>query len=283
MSEPFVIHRGVDFGEGPRWRDGRLWFSDFYRHAVYSIGPDGGDERVEVALGDEQPSGLGWLPDGTLLVVAMKARQVLAVDAGGSVRVHADLSGVATGMANDMVVSAEGHAYVGNFGFDLVGGAAFAPADLAHVTPDGDVRRVESPLAFPNGSVITSDGRTLIVGETFAGRYTSFTLADDGHPVEPRIWSTVEGSAPDGCCLDAEGAVWMADVVGNRFARVHADGTVSRVVSVDGAAVACMLGGDERRTLFGFVSPGSHPDEVAGRGLSTVVAIEVDVPAAGLP
>ena len=110
MSEPFVIHRGVDFGEGPRWRDGRLWFSDFYRHAVYSIGPDGGDERVEVALGDEQPSGLGWLPDGTLLVVAMKARQVLAVDAGGSVRVHADLSGVATGMANDMVVSAEGHA-----------------------------------------------------------------------------------------------------------------------------------------------------------------------------
>ena len=283
MAAPSVVHTGLDFGEGPRWRAGRLWYSDFYRHAVFSIGPDGEDARVEVDLDDEQPSGLGWLPDGTLLVVAMQARQVLAVDAGGEVRVHADLSGVATGMANDMVVSADGHAYVGNVGFDLIGRAEPAPANLAHVMPDGEVRRVAHPLACPNGSVITPDGRTLIVGETLGGRYTAFTLDEEGHPVTPRVWAAVEGSMPDGCCLDADGAVWMADLPGRRFARVHADGAVSHEIPVDGAAVACALGGPERRTLYGFVSPGAYPEDVAGKGLSSIVAIDVEVPAAGQP
>ncbi|MEM9466863.1 MAG: SMP-30/gluconolactonase/LRE family protein [Actinomycetota bacterium] len=279
MREYTVVHTGVDFGEGPRWHDGRLWFSDFYRRGVYSFGDDG--ERLELTI-DDQPSGLGWMPDGTLLVVAMISRRVLAVSPGGDVREHADLSAVATEKCNDMVVSADGHAYVGNFGFDLEGRASFEPAHLAHVSPDGEVRRVDHPLRFPNGSVITPDG-TLLVGETFGGRYTAFDLDPDGHPVNPRVWAEYDGLTPDGCCLDAEGAIWVADFVGKRFARVHEDGSISREVPTDDHAVACMLGGPDGTTLYGFLSPGSHPDEVAGKALTRIVAIETDAPRAGLP
>ena len=149
MSEPTVVHTGVDFGEGPRWHDERLWFSDFYRQGIFSIGDDG--ERRELAV-DDQPSGLGWMPDGTLLYVSMTAKRVMAVSPGGEPVVHADLSQIATHFCNDMVVSVDGHAYVGNFGFDLENQAPFETAYLAHIAPDGAVCRVEHPLAFPNGS-----------------------------------------------------------------------------------------------------------------------------------
>ena len=280
MREPTVVHTGVDFGEGPRWHDERLWFSDFYRQGIFSIGVDG--ERRELAV-DDQPSGLGWMPDGTLLYVSMTAKRVMAVSPGGEPVVHADLSQIATHFCNDMVVSVDGHAYVGNFGFDLENQAPFEAAYLAHIAPDGEVRRVEHPLAFPNGSVIAPDGSTLIVGETFGGQYTAFDLDDDGHPVNPRVWAAVPGASPDGCALDADGAIWMSDFVGQRFARVHEGGEVSAEIPVDGAAVACMLGGPDGRTLFGFVSPGSHPDEVAGKGLTKIVSVEVDTPRAGCP
>lgn len=280
MSEYTVVHPGIDFGEGPRWHDGRLWFSDFYRHAVFSLGDDG--ERLEVEI-DDRPSGLGWMPDGTLLVVAMLSQRLLAVSTDGAIREHADLSGIATERCNDMVVSETGHAYVGNFGFDLDAQESFAPAFLAHVTPDGDAHEVDHPLAFPNGSVITPDGSTLLVGETFAGRYTAFDLADDGTPTNPCIWAEFEGLTPDGCCLDAEGAIWVSDFVGKRFVRVHEDGSISREIPTEMHAVACTLGGPDQTTLYGFISPGSHPDEVAGKGLTSIVAIETDVPRAGLP
>jgi sugar lactone lactonase YvrE len=280
MREPTVVHTGVDFGEGPRWHDERLWFSDFYRQGIFSIGVDG--ERREPAV-DDQPSGLGWMPDGTLLYVSMTAKRVMAVAPGGESVVHADLSQIATHFCNDMVVSVDGHAYVGNFGFDLENQAPFEAAYLAHIAPDGEVRRVEHPLAFPNGSVIAPDGSTLIVGETFGGQYTAFDLDDDGHPVNPRVWAAVPGASPDGCALDADGAIWMSDFVGQRFARVHEGGEVSAEIPVDGAAVACMLGGPDGRTLYGFVSPGSHPDEVAGKGLTKIVTVKVDTPRAGCP
>jgi sugar lactone lactonase YvrE len=280
MREPTVVHTGVDFGEGPRWHDERLWFSDFYRQGIFSIGVDG--ERRELAV-DDQPSGLGWMPDGTLLYVSMTAKRVMAVAPGGESVVHADLSQIATHFCNDMVVSVDGHAYVGNFGFDLENQAPFEAAYLAHIAPDGEVRRVEHPLAFPNGSVIAPDGSTLIVGETFGGQYTAFDLDDDGHPVNPRVWAAVPGASPDGCALDADGAIWMSDFVGQRFARVHEGGEVSAEILVDGAAVACMLGGPDGRTLYGFVSPGSHPDEVAGKGLTKIVTVKVDTPRAGCP
>ncbi len=157
-----VFYEGLDFGEGPRWRDGRLWLSDFYAGEVSSFGPTG-DRRVEVSL-DDQPSGLGWLPSGELIVVAMKSRQVRRVGADGTVHLHADLGAIATGPCNDMVVDARGNAYVGNFGFDMEGGDPFGPADLALVRPDGSTEVAATDLRFPNGSVITPDGSTLIVG-----------------------------------------------------------------------------------------------------------------------
>ncbi len=280
MSELELVHTGVDFGEGPRWHDGRLWFSDLYRHAVFSLGDDG--ERLEVEL-DDQPSGLGWMPDGTLLVVAMTTQRLLAIDDAGQIREHADLSSIATDLCNDMVVSADGHAYVGNFGYDFMAGADVSPAYLAHVTPDGGVRRVDHPLRFPNGSVITADGSTLIVGETQGARYTAFTIDADGHPIDPYVWVAIEGGTPDGCCLDAEGAIWMSDVRNDRFIRIHRDGTISREFRVDDHAIACMLGGPEDRTLFCFVAPSALPGDAAGNGLARIYAVDVDVPRAGLP
>jgi sugar lactone lactonase YvrE len=276
-----VFHTGLDFGEGPRWHDGRLWFSDFYRHGVFTVDEQGRETRIVTVEG--QPSGLGWLPDGTLLIVSMTDRRVLALGPDGALRTHADLSGVGAGHCNDMVVAADGTAYVGNFGFDLEAGGEMAPTALARVAPDGTVAVAAEDLAFPNGSVITPDGSTLIVGETFGGRYTAWDIGPDGSLGNRRVWAALEGHTPDGCCLDAEGAIWMSDVVNNRFCRVHEGGKISETIGVDANAVACMLGGDDGTTLFMFVSPGFHPDDVAGRGATRILTTSVDVAGAGRP
>ncbi|MEM7140790.1 MAG: SMP-30/gluconolactonase/LRE family protein [Actinomycetota bacterium] len=276
-----LVRSGIDFGEGPRWHDGKLWFSDFYRHGVFTLDADGTETRVVTV--DQQPSGLGWMPDGTMLIVSMLDHKVLALGADGELREHADLSGVATGKCNDMVVAADGTAYVGNFGFDMDGGADFAVATLAGVRPDGSVFAAASDLRFPNGSVITPDGSTLIVGETFGSRYTAFTIADDGSLSDRRVWAKIERSFPDGCCLDAQGAIWMSDVSNRRFCRVHEGGEISETIEVDQLAVACMLGGDDGRTLHLLISPGAAPEDVDGRAGSVIMTTRVDVEAAGLP
>ncbi|HET6836287.1 MAG TPA: SMP-30/gluconolactonase/LRE family protein, partial [Acidimicrobiales bacterium] len=169
---------GGGFFEGPRWHDNRWWVSDFYRHTVFAIDPDG--TYQEILTVDAQPSGLGWMPDGSLLVVSMKDRRVLRRWPDGSITTHADIDDHCGGHANDIVVDARGHAYVGNFGFDIMAGAAPCGATLVHVAPDGTVDRAADDLAFPNGAVITPDGSTLIVGETTGGRYTAFTIGEDG-------------------------------------------------------------------------------------------------------
>jgi len=281
MPEFETLLTGLDFGEGPRWHAGRLWFSDFYRHGVFTLDSEGVEVRQVTVEG--RPSGLGWMPDGTMLVVSMTDRRVLAVAPDGAVSEHADLSGVAGGYCNDMVVAADGTAYVGNFGFDSEAGAKFRLADLARIGPDGEVSIAASGLMFPNGSVITPDGGTLVVAETYGGRYTAFDIGSDGELSGRRLWAEVEGSAPDGCCLDCEGAIWMADFTGSRVARVLEGGEITHSFSTEGHAVACALGGDDRRTLYVNVSPGSHPDVVSGLGLSTIVAMRVDIPGAGLP
>ncbi len=281
MREFTTIHTGIDFGEGPRWHEGQLWFSDFYRHGVFTLDADGTESRQLTV--ESQPSGLGWMPDGTMLVVSMIDRRVLAVSPGGTVTEHADLSGIATGHCNDMVVGPDGTGYVGNFGFDSEGDAEFAFAQLARVSPTGEASVAASDLMFPNGSVITPDGKTLIVGETYGGRYSAFDIADDGSLSGRRIWAEVEGSSPDGCCLDAEGAIWMADFRGRRVARVHEGGEISESIPTAGAAVACMLGGEDGTTLYAMVSPGSQADQLGGNGLSSIATTKVAVPGAGWP
>lgn len=276
-----VLLDGLDFGEGPRWHDGRLWFSDFHQHTVSSVGDDG-VRRVELEIADA-PSGLGWLPDGRLLVVAMESRRVLRVESDGSVSVHADLSSVASGNCNDMVVAEDGTAYVGNFGYDFTIGEERRAAALARVAPDGTVSVAAEDLQFPNGSVITADGRTLIVGETFGRCATAFTIAGDGTLHDRRLWADLGEVLPDGCTLDAEGAIWFADARSSTVVRVREGGDVLDRIDAGQRAFACALGGDDGCTLFVVCANSAREGELAGTSNGTIRTVRVDVPHAGLP
>lgn len=297
-SKARTLLTGGAFFEGPRWRDGRWWVSDFYRHTVSTVGPDGREEiQFEVA---NQPSGLGWLPDGTLLVVSMLDRKLLRDAGAGRLEDYADLSTVATGHTNDMVVDSLGRAWVGNFGFDLMSGDDPKPTSLARVDPDGSVHAVADDLYFPNGSVITPDGSTLLVGETFGNRVTAFTIADDGSLRDRRVWAQFAPTptlgpraemvremtvGADGCCLDAEGHLWIADAMGARCIRVAPDGEiVDEVQAPDELGIfACMLGGEDGRTLLLCCAPDSAAKRRAATREATLATCEVDVPHAGLP
>ena len=278
MSE--VLVAGLTFPEAPRWRDGKLWFSDFYSHRVLTVDLTGRLETVvEVP---QRPSGLGWRPDGTLLIVSMLDRRLLRLD-GDKLPVVADLSTLATGPCNDMVVDAVGRAYVGNFGFDRHRGEPPRTACLARVDPDGRVTRAAEDLDFPNGTVITPDGRTLVVAETLAHRLTAFDIAADGALSGRRLFAALDGCFPDGICLDADGAVWVADARSPRVVRVGADGRVLRTLTTgQTGAFACMLGGPDRRTLFVLTNTGSGP-AMANKTDGRIETYRVDVPGAGLP
>jgi sugar lactone lactonase YvrE len=286
------------FFESPRWHEGRWWVSDFYRHLVLTVDPDG--TPGEVLEVDGQPSGLGWMPDGSLLVVSMRDHRILrwSEDAGASV--HADVSEYCGGHLNDMVVDGTGRAYVGNFGFDLMGGADPAPAALIRVDPDGTSQVVADDLLFPNGSVITPDGRTLIVGETAGARYSAFTIQDDGSLSDRRIWAQVAPApelttlgetlgqlqfGPDGCGLDAEGHIWAADEVGARCVRLAPGGEiVDEIAAPEGLNFfACMLGGEDGRTLLICAAPDfAEANRMAARE-ALLLTTTVDAPHAGLP
>ncbi len=281
MSGLELLVDGLDFGEGPRWHDGRLWYSDFYQHRVYAVSPGGARETI-LDLGSEQPSGLGWMPDGSLLVVAMTARRVLRM-ADGEVTIHADLSEIATWHCNDMVVAADGTAYVGNFGWDIEHDRGHPlAATLAVVRPDGSVQSGPGDLLFPNGSVITPDGSTLVIAETFGGRFSAFPLDADGCPGEGREWAPVPGAAPDGCTLDSDGGIWFADAAGSGVVRVLEGGTITDRLPTPQPAYACMLGGDDGRTLFILTAPGAGADR-AGTGEGCILTTTVEHAGAGLP
>ena len=279
-TELSILVDGLAFPEGPRWHDGRLWFSDMHFHRVVAVDLQGNTETiVEVP---QQPSGLGWLPDGRLLVVSMTDRKLLRLDPGGLVE-HADLSALASFHCNDMVVDAEGRAYVGNFGFDLEAQADFKTAELVLATPDGHTRVVADELGFPNGTVITPDGATLIVGESFRERLTAFDVAADGGLSGRREWAPTPGAVPDGICLDAEGGIWVASPTSAEVLRVREGGEVTRRISVSTQAFACMLGGPERRTLFVCTAASSSARETRAQPRGRIEFTEVEVPGAGLP
>jgi sugar lactone lactonase YvrE len=283
-----VLCDGIYFGEGPRWREGRLWFSDFYAHAVKSVSL-AGDLRTEFAI-DDQPSGLGWMPDGSMLIVSMTKRQVLRRARDGAISLHADLSHIASFHCNDMVVDQEGRAYVGNFGFDLdheirARGlesvmAEHTLAKLALVLADGTVRVAAENMHFPNGSVITPDNKTLIVGETFAGALTAFDIAADGSLSNRRAWATIAPRVPDGIALDAEGAIWVANPTAHECVRVRQGGEIVDIVDTGAPCYACMLGGDDGRTLFMATAAGL---DGARQATGKIVVAHVGAARAGLP
>ncbi len=280
-----VLIDGLAFGEGPRWHDGRLWYSDMHAHVVQAVevsGPVAGTVETICEV-PHCPSGLGWLPDGRLLVVSMEDRQLLRLEADGSLEVHADLRPIATFHCNDMVTDAHGRAYVGNFGFDLHHRAESRPATMALVHPDGRAEAVAGDLQFPNGTVITPDGRTLIVGESMGRRLTAFHIAEDGTLDHRRVWADLGKGVPDGICLDAEGAIWYADPRNNRCVRVAEGGEVLQTVEVDRGCYACMLGGFEQRTLFLLTSHTSDPGRAPVERSARIEFLEVEVPGAGWP
>lgn len=275
-----VLLDGLAFPEGPRWRDGRLWFSDMHQRRVMTVDLEGRAESVVEVEG--WPSGLGWLPDGRLLVVSMTDRRLLRLDPGGLATV-AELEDLASFHCNDMVVDREGRAYVGNFGFDLHAGAAPTTAELILVTPEGRTAVVADGLSFPNGTVLTPDGGTLIVGESFGARLTAFDVGADGLLSGRRVWASLEGAVPDGICLDAEGAVWLASPVSAEVLRVREGGEVTHRIPVSTQAFACMLGGPDGRTLFVCTAATSDPEAAAAERSGRIETARVDVPHAGLP
>jgi sugar lactone lactonase YvrE len=282
--------------ECPRWHDGRLWVVDFYTYEVLSMAEDGSDLRVEASV-PKQPSGLGWLPDGRLLVVSMRDSTILRREEDGELVVHADLSAHVGGHPNDMVVDDQGRAFVGNFGFDLMGGADVRSTVLLRVDPDGSVTQVADDLWFPNGSVITDDG-VLLVDETFGNRVTAFDIEPDGSLANRRVWaqfgelpsSPVLGEvipglavAPDGCGLDAEGCLWLADAVNGRVLRVREGGEIIDEIPVGTGVFACMLGGSDGRTLYLCCAPDFDEHARSAAREAELRAVRVDVPHGGRP
>ncbi|GMQ85905.1 MAG: SMP-30/gluconolactonase/LRE family protein [Acidimicrobiia bacterium] len=277
-----VVASGLSFTECPRWHDGLLWFSDMGApRRVATIDPTGHIETVVHV--PNAPGGLGFLDDGSLLVVSMEDRRLLRFDQGRLEEV-ADLSGIATWHANDLVVDVLGRAYVSNFGFDFLGGAPPIDATLAVVAPSGEVSAVADGIEFANGMVITPDGRTLIVAETLGGRLTAFDRAPDGALSGRRIFCELPDFSPDGICLDAEGAVWAGSIFHSEFVRVLEGGEVTDRVPVPGKwAVACMLGGRQRTTLYLCTVATSMAEMLEGKSEGFIETTEVAVPGAGLP
>lgn len=275
---------GLTFAEAPRWHDGRLWFSDFFSHSVRSVAADGSAPRHEAEV-PGRPSGLGWLPDGRLLIVSMLDRTVARQETDGTLARHADLSDRAPFNANDMLVLPDGTAFVGHFGFDLDAyfdrKATPAPASLLRVAPDGTVEGAAEDLRFPNGMVLFST--TLVVAETFGRRLTAFDVGPGGELTGRREWASLERASPDGICGDAEGAIWVANASAPECLRVAEGGEVLERVATSQPCFACALGGEDRRMLSCCTAPTSRADELIGRELARIEVATVSVPGAGLP
>lgn len=277
-----ILLDGLAFPEGPRWHEGRLWFSDMHSCVVIAVDEDG--QREDIVRVDACPSGLGWLPDGRLLVVSMNDRRLLCLEADGSLREVADLSDLAKFHCNDMVVDREGRAYVGNFGFDFTSGDKPATTDLILVTPEGQARIVAKDLAFPNGTVITDDGNTLIVGESFGAKLSAFDIEADGALSNRRVWAELTGAVPDGICLDAAGAIWVASPASAEVLRVVEGGEVTDRISVaPHQAFACMLGGSDGKTLFVCTAGSADAAVCIENRDGRIETFSVDVERAGLP
>ena len=279
-GKPERLVGGLGFGESPRWHDGKLWLSDMQRSELLMVSLDGKIESAIPVPGT--PSGIGWLPDGTLLVVSMDQKSVLSYD-GSGFDVYADLTGLVGGACNELVVDGEGRAFVGNVGFDHHV-LPFQPKETRLVLiPQGeDPRQVGESVLVPNGSVVTPDGSTLILAETLSNRLSSFEIDPDGSLHGRSTFAEMPGRLPDGICLDAEGCVWIADSGSTSCVRVRRGGECVEEIDAGRPCFACMLGGPEGTTLF-IVTADGYDDESKARATGAVEFATVSVPAAGWP
>lgn len=278
-TPPEVLHDGLAFGEGPRFRDGTLYFSDMHAHQVLAFSTADSSVRVITEV-DDEPSGLGWLPNGDLLIVGMETKSLLRF-ADNRLSPYADLSQLAPGRCNDMVVLPDGQAYVGNFGFDMHAGEKLRPTDLIHVSAEGESTHCASDLVFPNGTVVTPDGKTLIIAETFASRLTQFEINSDGSLGNREVWAELPDDAvPDGICLDAQGGIWVASPTTNDCLRIEAGGHVSHRVALDRGAFACMLGGND---LYILAAKSSQPQKCKDQRAGQLLRVPAPYAGAGYP
>jgi sugar lactone lactonase YvrE len=279
----YVVVSGLVFPESPRWHQDRFWFTDQFAGRVMTLTLDGVLDTV--ATLPDHAGGLGWLPDGTTLVVGMTERRLHRSKKGSEpfFELHANLAGLAGFHCNDLLVDAQGGAYVGNFGYDILGGAPTVSTKLIRVDPDGRARAVGGPLVFPNGMALTPDGATLIVAETFARRLSSFQVSPDGDLSDHRTWADLGTATPDGICLDAEGALWVASPTTRQLLRVCAGGAVLDRVETLGAPYACMLGGPDRRILYVCTAETHDPARALSNPSGRIEVVNVAVPGVGLP
>jgi sugar lactone lactonase YvrE len=275
-----VVLDGIAFGESPRWHDDRLWFSDMGAGEVVSTDLDGHSEVVERI--PAMPMGTGWLPDGRMLIVSSRDGLLLRREPGGPLVTHADLTGLARHPWGDMVVDGRGNAYIGNIGFEFGRGEP-GPGTLALVTPDGAARQVAGDVLFPNGIAVTPDGATLILAESYGHRLTAFDIAADGSLSGRRVWAELGEDFPDGLCLDADGAVWYADVPGKHCVRVREGGEVLQTIELDRGCFACALGGADGRTLFLMAAEFSDAASMAGPRTGQVLTAAAPAAGAGWP
>jgi sugar lactone lactonase YvrE len=284
MSKPKILLTGLGMGESPRWHGDRLWFSDMVTQQVGRVDLSGHGEVVtKVEAG---PMGLGWLPDGTMLVVSSMDGRLLRCDADGSLSAHADMSSLSPHPFSDMVIDGRGNAYITNIGFDFAQGfgGEGLPGTAFLVTPQGEARQVADAMGFPNGLVVTPDNSTLIIAESYANRLTAFDIADDGSLSNRRLWADLGDGVPDGLTLDAENAVWYADVPNRRCVRVQEGGDVLQTVDVDRGCFACVLGGPQNTTLFIVAAQWLGEESMQSQERTgQVLTVEVAVPGAGSP
>ena len=290
-----TIANGFCFLEAPRWHADRLWFSDIFDHKVYSVAADGSGRRVE-ARTPGHPCGIDFDNDGRLLIVLMQEREVLVRQSTGELRSLARLEGV-PGPLNDLTVGPNGNLYIGAVGFDPSSGDPIRTGSLVRVSPNGEIATVAEDLWYPNGIAIAND-ETLIMAESFGNRISSFTIEPDGRLTarrtfarfgpEPRTSAVADALAelvvtPDGCCLDAEDGLWVADAIHNRALRVTERDGITDTIDIDAGVFACMLGGGDGHTLYLCVAPDADPTaRLAGRQ-ARLLAVCVDAPRAGRP
>jgi sugar lactone lactonase YvrE len=278
-QELHTLLTGITFGECPRWHEDRLWFSDWGTREIIAVNMAGNHE-VMLSL-PSFPFSFDWLPDGRMLVTSVPNRLLLRQELDGSLVTHADLTRRSDRPWNEIVVDGRGNAYVNNIGFDFPGGE-FAPGTLAMVTPDGMTRQVAEGVAFPNGMAVTADNSTLILAESYGSKLTAFDIAADGSLANCRVWAGLPGGAPDGICLDAEGAVWYGDVPNKRCVRVREGGEVVQTIELDHGCFACMLGGPNRQTLFMLVADWAQLAKGMGGGPRTGRVLYTQAPAPGI-
>ena len=277
-TKPAIVCEGFTFIEGPRWYEGALWFSDFYLKAVYRVVP--GEPPEKMVSIPEQPSGLGWLPNGDLLIASMLNKTLYRWSQSEGLSVYADLSAGAPRRINDMLVDATGRAWVGNFGFVRQDGEKVAPGTLARVDLDGSVHAAANDMLFANGTVSLNDGNTLVVAETYRGCLTAFDILASGELDNRRVWAQLpEGDVPDGICADCEGAIWVASPTTNRVLRVLEDGTISDSIDIDRKAIACALGGEDGHTLFICASESTDKEACLSARSARISAYRAEVPA----